>query len=146
MTSAKPNQRVDASAVAIAFFACVLREAGFSEAVRAPVTAPLRPARVVKDIQGFVAYSGGARHQYDALEKVLTEWLGEPKVNENRMGDLLIGRRAEFSNGVSLVYMPDRDGGITFNAPAKTLQLLEEHVVTAMDKLAERGGNDKGRD
>ena len=126
------------SEMAQAFVACVLREAGMSE-VKSPIKAPVRPARVIFQGPDLVAYSGGAYGQFEEMETQLTQWLGAPKVTENREGDFLIGRRAEFPGGTALVFLSERNGGISFFVPKEALSVLAEHVAAAQQQGEGRG-------
>lgn len=127
------------SEMAQAFVACVLRKAGMSE-LKAPIKAPIRPAYVVSQGPDFVAYSGGAYSQFEEMEDQLTQWLGAPKVEENRERDFLIGRRAEFPGGTSLVFLSERNGGISFYVPQSALSVLAGHVAAAQQQPEGRGG------
>lgn len=125
-----------------AFVACVLRQCGLADEVAAPLKAPLRPAKVFPSGHDYVAVSGGAQHQFEGLRESMAQWFGAPKITENRMGDMLIGQRAEFPNKLSLVYLADRDGGISMSFPKALLPSLHAKWQEAQPSLstpAERG-------
>lgn len=126
----------DHQQTAHAFVACVLRQCGLADDVPAPLKAPLRPAKVFPSNGDYVAVSGGAQHQFEGLRDSMAQWFGTPKITENRMGDMLIGQRAEFPNKLSLVYLADRDGGISMSFPKALLPALHAKWQEAQISLS----------
>ncbi len=114
---------------AVDFIGTCLRESGFQEKIASTPTAPFKPAKVIpsKDAAypGFTAYSGASRSQFNALQSLLTEWLGTPTkcdASDNSAEPDAI--HIEYAHGVSLNFSLYRDNGISLYYPKQTAAIL----------------------
>ena len=129
-----PASRSSASA---AFVACVLRAMGKEHEIAAPLSAPIRPARVIPDPYGHVAYSGCSHAQFDDIASWLTERLGEPKREDNTMQGEWMGCTITYPNGVSMAFNTFRDSGFSLAIPKAAVAPLVAHVQQAQQEQAQ---------
>lgn len=127
------------SNVALGFFTTALQQAGHAD-VNIPNPAPMVPKGTKVNPRDIMAYGGGSFTQFQALESQLGQWFGPPAIRENHAGDYLIGRGADYKNGIVLNYLADRDGGITMTVPKTVLPALKQQVQAALLTQSMRDG------
>jgi len=143
MTS--PRISPDYTTASMGFVACVLRAAGLENRIPEPQRVPVRPAGVRQRDGEVVAYGGSSLPQFEHMNGMLSTWFGEPKMKENGVGDYLIGRSYTYKNGLSLVYMTERDSGITMGFPKKILPELAQKWEEAHAQQATLPSEGRGR-